>query len=153
MKKYNVSMPLDGTIEELEFYWKVLIKARAGFKSELSDGTDGLTSHHIAGKPCDELRFSLDNGICCTMGEHKYGYHHTGRAEQYRQRTRILRGNDIYERLEAIKHQSSKGRTYYRDFLLTELKPYREAIEKYFESKNYKNQKIIKQYKYLLEQL
>ena len=139
--------------EELEFYWKVLIKAKAGFVSELSGGVDGLTAHHIAGKPCDALRYSHENGMSCTCGEHKFGYHHTGRGETYREKTKELRGADIYERLQATGREPSKGKIYYREFLINELKPYKADIEAYLAFKDYKDKKTINQYNYLLEQL
>ena len=139
--------------EELEFYWKVLIKAMADFKSEISGGTDGLTAHHIAGKPCDALRYELLNGVCCTSGEHKFGYHNTGRVEQYREITKKLRGEGVFEKLQEIKRDGSEGKAYYRAFLLAMLEPYKAEIEAYLAFKDYKSKKVKDQYNYLLEQL
>lgn len=83
--------------------WATAIKLRAGNKSEMSGKTEGLHAHHIAGKPNYRLRFELENGICLTSGEHFYIAHNTGRQEKFKSFVRILRGHDIYERLEALK--------------------------------------------------
>ena len=50
--------------------WADIIKARAGYKSEISGKTENLQAHHVHKKPNLALRYSLDNGICLTAGEH-----------------------------------------------------------------------------------
>lgn len=88
--------------------WACAVKLRAGNKSEMSGKTEGLHAHHIAGKPNYRLRFELENGICLTAGEHWYIAHNTGRQEKFRSFVRILRGYEIYERLEALKWDQNK---------------------------------------------
>ncbi len=81
--------------------WSLCVKARAGFKSELSGKTEMLNAHHLRGKSNYALRYSLINGFCCTGGEHIFGFHHTGRREQYEERVKLIRGKDIFERIQA----------------------------------------------------
>ena len=76
--------------------WYEIIKKRAGYRSELSGvagkqigGRTILNAHHIMGKPNIRLLYELDNGICLAHGEHQFGVHHAGRAEEYR--TKIIK--------------------------------------------------------------
>jgi len=63
--------------------WTLIIKTRAGFKSELSGkegrqigGNTVLTAHHIFGKSNNRLRYDLKNGICLdNHSEHIWGVH------------------------------------------------------------------------------
>lgn len=114
------------TIKECDTLWAKLIKLRAGNKSELSGKTERLNAHHLAGKPNYWLRYmELDNGFCCTAGEHIFGFHHAGRFMSYIKKVQALRGADIYERLEAIKSKSVKiSLTEVKEFLETQLKEY-----------------------------
>ena len=59
--------------------WSELVKANAGYKSEISGLIDNLQSHHIFGKTGKSrcLRYSLRNGICLTAGEHNWFAHGT----------------------------------------------------------------------------
>lgn len=60
------------SVKKLEDLWKKVVKARAGYKSELGGDVEGqqLHAHHIMGKPNYRLRFELDNGICINGGQH-----------------------------------------------------------------------------------
>lgn len=141
--------------EWLDFLWATLIKAIAGFKSEVSGSTENLCSHHLAGKPNNMLRYlELDNGICITNGEHTFGFHHAGRIEAYRNYAKRLRGNDIYERLELLKNRADKYRTdVIEEHLLKQLAPFTEKIVDYYQSKDYKSQKVKKMYEKLFKKL
>ena len=95
--------------------WSEIIKIKAGYKSEYSGklgkkagGSETLNSHHIVGKPNHRLRYEFDNGICLTGGEHKFIAHHTGRQEIFRKRIKEIRGDDIYDRLNALGNVTSK---------------------------------------------
>ena len=88
--------------------WSECIKARAKYKSELSGKTDRLHSHHIAGKDCYRLRWELENGICLTAGEHFYGVHHQSRKQEYENKIKALRGDNIFERLELLRQYKVK---------------------------------------------
>lgn len=88
--------------------WAEIIKARAGYQSEISGKTKGLNAHHIAGKPNLKLRYDFDNGICITGGEHIFGIHHAGREQEYREKIKRVRGADIYERLSRFSKGSYK---------------------------------------------
>jgi hypothetical protein len=54
--------------------WSALVKIKAGYKSEVSGiENEQLHSHHILGRKGHALKFNLDNGICLTATEHKFG--------------------------------------------------------------------------------
>jgi hypothetical protein len=115
--------------KELDRLWKEAVYLRAGYKSELS-GKEGkqiggdhvLNAHHIIHKPNNYLRYSLDNGICVTSGEHLYGCHGP-QEERYREWIKEKRGQDIYERLSIFKNNKVK------DLLLVKIY-LNEQIEK-----------------------
>lgn len=85
--------------------WALCIKARAGFKSELSGKTDRLNAHHLRGKANYAMRYSLMNGFCCTAGEHIFGFHNTGRCQSYENKVRELRGKDIFDKIELLNSE------------------------------------------------
>jgi len=97
--------------------WIECIKARAGYKSEISGkkgrqigGEHILGSHHIFGKPNYRLRYDLDNGICLTNGgEHKFGVHNQGRKEAFEKEIRKVKGKKIMEKLENISKYKTGG--------------------------------------------
>ncbi|RMG78102.1 MAG: hypothetical protein D6707_10400 [Bacteroidetes bacterium] len=136
-----------------DFLWALLIKARAGFQSELSGKLDSLHSHHLRGKAGYSLRYNLDNGICLTSGEHLYMAHNTSRQFQFENMVKQLRGKDIFERLEKIKNGTGKKLTEYEADLTNELRPYAEKIKEYYEAKNYKTKQIKTFYNKLLEEI
>jgi hypothetical protein len=92
-------------IKKLDKTWSLIIKLRAGNKSELSEKTENLDSHHIVRKPCYFLRYDLDNGICLTSYEHRYGIHGS-HEEEYREHIKAVRGKDIYEKLMLRKNNT-----------------------------------------------
>lgn len=83
--------------------WAKVIKARAGHKSEISGKTDSLHAHHLRGKSSYRLRYELDNGVCCTAGEHFFGFHVTGRREGYEKIIARQRRPDLFEYLEKLQ--------------------------------------------------
>lgn len=87
---------------DLHEKWAKIIKHRAGWKSELSGSGGIMNAHHIARKPNYYLRFSLDNGICITQGEHKFGVHGE-RAEEYRAMIIQKIGQERWDRLHALR--------------------------------------------------
>ncbi|HEY0088248.1 MAG TPA: hypothetical protein VGB37_05355 [Candidatus Lokiarchaeia archaeon] len=112
--------------KNLETIWKKIIKLRAGMKSELSGQIGILHAHHIVKKPCDFLRFDLDNGICLTAGEHNYGIH--GKYEEdYREKIKAIRGSDIYEKLNMRRHNTCDLRLV-EIYLKEELKKYKNDL-------------------------
>ena len=73
------------TIKQLDLLWSKVIKARAGHTSEYKHIPDSyLAAHHIIGKPTRALRYNLDNGVCITVGQHKFVAHHAGRQDDFR---------------------------------------------------------------------
>ena len=90
--------------------WTECVKARAGYKSEVS-GKEGkqiggehvLHAHHIARKPNYRLRYELDNGICLTAWEHRYGIH-GDHEEEYREKIKDVRGANIYQQLLPLRN-------------------------------------------------
>ena len=106
-----MTKPLKKQCDEL---WAECIKARAGYKSEVS-GVEGeqigglsvIHAHHIARKPNYRLRYELDNGICLTAWEHRYGIH-GNHEEEYRIKIQAVRGTDIYQRLYPLRNVLKK---------------------------------------------
>jgi len=88
--------------------WAMIIKLRAGNKSELSGQTGLLNAHHILGKPNYRLRYDLENGISLTHYEHFRIAHSAAKQEMFRKEIKRLRGQDIYERLEFLRRSNSK---------------------------------------------
>jgi hypothetical protein len=127
MKKIPKPKSLKKQCDEL---WAKVIKARAGYMSELSGKTEALHSHHIAGKDCYRLRWELDNGICLTAGEHFYGIHHQGRKSAYEERIKRVKGQDIFERMEKLRQYNAESKI---DLMLTKI--YLETELKRLENK------------------
>jgi hypothetical protein len=90
-------------VKKLDKLWSEIIKLRAGMQSELTGKTISLDSHHIYRKPNYALRYSLDNGICLTSYEHRYGIH-GAHEEEYREKIKAVKGNDIYEKLRLMRN-------------------------------------------------
>jgi hypothetical protein len=73
------------SVKRVTDLWYLLIKTRAGWKSELSgiqcrkpgEKSDRpiANAHHCGGKRNHWLRFEPRNGICLTQGEHIMGVH------------------------------------------------------------------------------
>jgi len=112
-------------VKETEEIWKLCVKARAGWKSEISGGTSGLSPHHILEKPNYPLRFLLENGIACTNGEHQDA-HSIARRERFEERVKRLRGADIYDKLRMVKNMPTGKTDLYatRFYLFGKLKEF-----------------------------
>ena len=94
--------------KECDKLWALAVKARAGNKSEYS-GKDGvLHAHHICGKNSYALRYSLENGVALTAGEHKFIAHRADRAETFRSFVLKHKGADFYEKMEMLKWTRTK---------------------------------------------
>jgi hypothetical protein len=69
-------MNLKPTDKQLTALWQKCVKARAGWKSEISGGGSPICGHHIFHKPNLRLRYSLEFGVCLTNAEHaRYHYY------------------------------------------------------------------------------
>lgn len=108
--------------------WILAVKLKAGYKSELSyqegrqiGGEHILHSHHIARKPNHRLRYELDNGICLTAWEHRYGIH-GDHEESYREKIKRVRGEDIYEKLSLLRNAKSKDLRLTKMYLENKIK-------------------------------
>lgn len=120
------------TVSKVDKLWGEVIKARAGYRSELSGaagrqiGGDAiLHPHHLRGKSTYRLRYELENGVCCTSGEHKFGFHHAGRREGYEQKIAAKRRPDLFEYLEKLKWEVCKTSLHsVKIFLENELSKY-----------------------------
>jgi len=99
--------------------WNLIIKTKAGFKSELS-GREGkviggntiLTAHHINGKPNFRLRYEINNGICIDNdGEHIFGVHNHNPeiSGEYQDKIIDYIGKERYEFLKTLKHRQKKA--------------------------------------------
>lgn len=133
-------------IKRMDDIWRDIIKARAGYMSEISQlwgvqigGEHILEAHHIANKPNHILRYDLDNGICLTYGEHRFRAHADeawgrsriqaikGRTKKakFKDKVRALRGEDIYDKLQVLKNDRTKvDLDEVETFLKSELKKY-----------------------------
>ena len=87
--------------------WAADVKAHAGYKSEFSGKTGVLCAHHIHRKQNLWLRYDLRNGICLTMGEHKYGAHGPD-GERYRRIYSALPGKMSVDEGDIMRHKSGK---------------------------------------------
>lgn len=93
--------------------WKKIALKKAGYKSELS-GKEGrqiggqyiLQVHHIGRKSNHRLLLELDNAIVLTKWEHNYGIH-GDHEEDYREKIKAVKGDDIYERMLMLKRERS----------------------------------------------
>jgi len=77
--------------------WSEIVKANAGYVSEISGATENLNSHHIFGKSGKAkcLRYALPNGICITAGEHNFQAHGTPEnAKTFINRVKVERMDD-----------------------------------------------------------
>jgi len=116
----------DCLVAQCDDLWREIIKAKAGYRSELSgkmaDPENGiyLQSHHILQKPNRRLRYELENGICITKGEHNWGAH-GGRQEEFRRKIQAIRGADIFDRLYLLKNQKPPDMIMLKIYLTKEL--------------------------------
>lgn len=140
-----------------DWLWLLVVKARAGFTCEISgcDYTQTvLNAHHIAGKSESSLRYSLLNGICISMGIHKFDAHSTEyfRRKAFEDKVRELRGEKIYESLEELAKEDGYPIEKVIEYLLKVAKQYRKEIEQFYLDK-YQNNSIEKRrYEYLFKQ-
>lgn len=90
--------------KECDRLWALLVKARAGYQSEISGRREGLNSHHLLGKSGRHagLRWEPLNGVSCTSGEHFFGFHHAGNRSKYEEIINRLRGGNLFEKLEEL---------------------------------------------------
>ena len=100
--------------KECDDLWFECIKARAGYISEVSGkigrqigGDYILCGHHLRGKSSYRLRYDLDNGVCCTVGEHSFGFHRADRREGLERKILSRRGWKSFDRLELLKNSTS----------------------------------------------
>lgn len=104
--------------------WKDIILKQAGYRSEVSGllgrqkgGDQILQAHHIVKKPNYCLRYMIENGICLTMGEHKFGIHGND-EEEWRKKIKRVKGDTIYEDLWKYRYDHEHHTiTYYHEFL------------------------------------
>jgi len=110
-KKKRSRTPKDILLEKCDSLWAKIVKARAGFQSQISGRTGNnmaLNSHHIFGRESYALRFSLDNGICLTPGEHIYGIHVEGRREKIFAQIEKVKGVKVMGKISNLRHQIGK---------------------------------------------
>lgn len=111
LKKYRrVKTPKGKLFDECKKLWGQAVKARAGYKSELSGKPGPFNSHHIEGKINWWLRFSLENGVCITRGEHNNGAHSTqvSIAAACKERIWAVKPLRHREQVELLKNRSGK---------------------------------------------
>lgn len=124
-----------GIKKQCDDLWIEIIKAKAGYKSEISgrgrkEGIQ-ITSHHIAGKPNFYLRYLLENGICLeNHEEHIFGVHNKFDPVKSNEMTKkIIKkiGEERYEQLcRARKRKGGKGDYQaVKIYLQQELKKYK----------------------------
>lgn len=91
--------------QKIEELWKKAVKLRAGMKSELGGSGVQNHAHHIIGKSTYALRYSLENGICITGGEHMKCHDPDAKvALQYQKKCLKVRKID-YDELKLLSNQ------------------------------------------------
>ena len=108
---------MSNQIKRMDDLWAKVIKARAGYICEISNekgeqvgGSYQLEAHHIHGKKNYALRYSLLSGICITDIQHTF-YAHGDDGVLYKKflkKVMELRGDDIVDKLQAIKNDRSQ---------------------------------------------
>ena len=104
-------------VKQCDEIWSMKIRESTHFTSEYSgkeyDKDSGiyLCVHHLIGKPNYRMRYELLNGICLTLGEHKWIAHHTGRQEDFRKRVKEIKGDDIFDRLDEMYRMSMREKS------------------------------------------
>lgn len=89
--------------------WSECVKIIAGYASEISGNKERvLNSHHLLGKKNWWLRFSLENGICITAGEHLTWHHDEGNRGEMERRIKEARGESVFMDLERLKDMQGK---------------------------------------------
>jgi len=83
--------------------WQKCVKARAGYRSEMSGTREGrMVGHHVMKKPNLFLRYNLDNGMCVTTGEH-FAIHYKGAEWLCYKSFIVLRGEHLLEALDSFR--------------------------------------------------
>jgi len=145
------------SVKWLEFLWKVAVKCRAGFKSELSgDSECELHPHHIIGKDNLWMRLSLENGICLNGGEHKFMAHGTpSRQLEFKIALETKRGEGIQEKLYSeLRWKEGKPNLYEMETaLLKIIDPYVVELMNWLIFKSYKSSSVKADYKKLFIKL
>lgn len=103
---------MNSQIKRMDSLWASIIKARARYICEISNepgeqagGSYQLEAHHIHGKKSYALRYSLLSGICITDIQHNFYAHGDDEIlyKKFIKKVMELRGDDIIDRLQAIK--------------------------------------------------
>ena len=109
--------------------WKLIVKERANYKSELSGlPANPAHPHHVKGKLSYALRFDTRNGICITSGEH-FHVHSTDNYEiqtQIREVIKKREGENIFNILDCQRNKSNIDLEIVAFQLNQELKELRE---------------------------
>ena len=111
------------TVKQLDRLWNKVIKLRAKGESEYKHIPDSyLAAHHIVGKITHALRYNLDNGVCITVGQHKFVAHHTGRAKKFKEWALKKRG--VYEEDLELTAYNQVDRFLMKEYLERKIKEY-----------------------------
>ena len=116
-------------LKQCDEIWSMKIRESVNFQSEYSgreldkENRVYLCVHHLVGKPNYRMRYELLNGICLTLGEHKWIAHHAGRVEEFRKRVKEIKGDDIFDRLDEMYRLSMREKSNLRL-----IKMYLEAV-------------------------
>lgn len=124
--------------KECDALWFECVKARAGYKSEYSGnrgkqvgGEHSICGHHICGKGSYALRYSIENGMCLTNGEHMYIAHRQDRESALKAKIEQLRGADFFEKIADLKWQRAKTDLFLiKIYLQQQLEGYQEKFNK-----------------------
>ena len=95
--------------DECTELWQQVVKARAGYKSEINCHGGIIAGHHILGKSNWWLRFDTENGICLTTGQH-YRRHYAAESEKSGIHILILKiiGTRRFNRISLLIRKSGK---------------------------------------------
>jgi len=114
--------------DQLDHYWAVIIKQRAGNKCEHCSKVDYLNSHHIFGRSNLAVRWDLENGICLCPGHHTFNTFSAHQSPAFVDWIKEHIGIERYRRIEARSYTIRKWTIPELEELLKEFK---EEIKEY----------------------
>lgn len=110
-RKKNKSATRD-KIEYLDSLWSELIKAKAGYKCEITGVPASeypLNSHHLSGKKTHYMRYLVQNGISITSGLHLMA-HSSSQVDrdEFAEKAKRVKGQNIFEKLKYLEKVKRK---------------------------------------------
>ena len=108
--------------DQLDHYWAVIIKQRAGNVCEYCSKVNYLNSHHIFGRSNLAVRWDLENGICLCPGHHTFSTFSAHQSPAFTDWIKERIGIERYRRIEARSYTIRKWTIPELEELLKEFK-------------------------------